>query len=162
MLEIETRIISTVKYDGDRNKYNFVVKNLLYDKEEKEVNTPAKNLNYGKSWKEGIKLKSQILLSKKETEYENLLTGKGRNVEYNIKLRTKTVEEVLDKIYREFRLRDWETNILGLGDNVVYSKENLRRDKIEAIIKKSMQSAGITGNVLMKKCKQNICLFYII
>ena len=75
VLEIETRIISTVKYDGDRNKYNFVVKNLLYDKEEKEVNTPAKNLNYGKSWKEGIKLKSQILLSKKETEYENLLTG---------------------------------------------------------------------------------------
>ena len=152
VLEIETRIISTVKYDGDRNKYNFVVKNLLYDKEEKEVNTPAKNLNYGKSWKEGIKLKSQILLSKKETEYENLLTGKGRNVEYNIKLRTKTVEEVLDKIYREFRLRDWETNILGLGDNVVYSKENLPpRDKIEAIIKKSMQSAGITGNVLIEE-----------
>ena len=58
----------------------------------------------------------------------------------------------MDKIYREFRLRDWETNILGLGDNVVYSKENLPpRDKIEAIIKKSMQSAGITGNVLIEE-----------
>lgn len=107
VLEIETRIISTVKYIGDRNKYNFTVKNLAYDKEEKEVNTETKKLNYTKSWEDGIKLKSQILSSKKETEYENLLTGKNRNIEYNIKLRTKTVNEVLDKIFHEFRLRDW-------------------------------------------------------
>ena len=144
VLEIETRIISTVKYIGDRNKYNFIVKNLAYDKEEKEVNTEAKELNYTKSWEDGIKLKSQILSSKKETEYENLLTGKIRNIEYDIKLRTKTVNEVLDKIFHEFRLRDWETKILGLGDDVVYSKENLPpRDKIEAIIRKSMETAGI-------------------
>jgi len=88
VLEIETRIISTVKYIGDRNKYNFTVKNLAYDKEEKEVNTEVKELNYTKSWEDGIKLKSQILSSKKETEYENLLTGKIRNIEYDIKLRT--------------------------------------------------------------------------
>lgn len=151
VLEIETRIISTVKYIGERNKYNFTVKNLAYDKKEKEVNTEAKELNYTKSWEDGIKLKSQILSSKKETEYENLLTGKIRNIEYNIKLRTKTVDEVLDKIFYEFRLRDWETKILGLGDNVVYSKKNLPpRDKIEAIIRKSMKTAGITGNVLIE------------
>lgn len=151
VLEIETRIISTVKYIGDRNKYNFTVKNLTYDKEEKEVNTEAKELNYTKSWEDGIKLKSQILSSKKETEYENLLTGKIRNIEYDIKLRTKTVDEVLDKIFHEFRLRDWETKILGLGDNVVYSKENLpSRGKIEAIIRKSMETAGITGDVLIE------------
>ncbi|MGP1443636.1 MAG: hypothetical protein ACTTJQ_06070, partial [Dialister pneumosintes] len=147
----ETRIISTVKYIGDRNKYNFTVKNLAYDKEEKEVNTEAKELNYTKAWEDGIKLKSQILSSKKETEYENLLTGKIRNIEYDIKLRTKTVNEVLDKIFHEFRLRDWETKILGLGDDVVYSKENLPpRDKIEAIIRKSMETAGITGDILIE------------
>lgn len=152
VLEIETRIISTVKYKGDRNKYNFTVKNLTYDKEEKEVNTEAGSLDYRKSWKDGIKLKSQILKSNKETEYENLLTGKRRNIEYNIKLRTKTVKEVLDKIYKEFSLRDWETRILGLGDDVVYSKENLPpRDKIEAIIRKSMESAGITGDILIEE-----------
>ena len=151
VLEIETRIISTVKYTSDRNKYNFTVKNLAYDKEEKEVNTEAKELNYRKSWEDGIKLKSQILSSKKETEYENLLTGKIRNIEYDIKLRTKTVDEVLNKIFHEFRLRDWETKILGLGDNVVYSKENLPpRDKIEAIIRKSMEIAGITGDILIE------------
>lgn len=152
VLEIETRIISTVKYNGDRNKYNFVVKNLSYDKEEKEINTDSTRLNYAKSWEEGIKLKSQILQSKKETEYENLLTGKSRNIEYNIKLRTKTINQVIDKIYHEFRLRDWETKILGLGDDVVYSKENLPpRDKIESIIRKSMKSAGITGDILIEE-----------
>ncbi|MDD3027642.1 MAG: DEAD/DEAH box helicase family protein [Erysipelotrichaceae bacterium] len=152
VLEIETRISSTVKYVGERNKYNFTVKNLVYDKEEKEVNTEAKGLNYTKSWEEGIKLKSQILSSSKETEYENLLTGQKRNIEYDIKLRTKTVNEVLDKIYKEFRLRDWETGILGLGDNVVYSKENLPpREKIEVIIRKSMKSAGIGGEYLIEE-----------
>ena len=152
VLEIETRIISTVKYIGDRNKYNFTVKNLAYDKGEKEVNTETKELNYTKSWEDGIKLKSQILSSKKETEYENLLTGKNRNIEYNIKLRTKTVDEILDKIFHEFMIRDWETKILGLGNNVVYSKENLPpRDKIEAIIRKSMKTAGITGDVLIEE-----------
>lgn len=152
ILEIETRIISTVKYEGDRNKHNFCVKNLIYDKEEKEVNTDTSNLNYTKSWDEGIRLKSQILESKKETEYENLLTGKNRNIEYNIKLRTKSVKEVLDKIFYEFRLRDWETKILGLGDDVVYSKENLPpRVKIESIIRKSMKNAGIEGDILIEE-----------
>lgn len=152
VLEIETRIVSTVKYSGNRNDYNFTVKNLIYDKEEKEVNTQARDLNYTKSWEEGIKLKSQILSSNMETEYENLVTGKQRNIQYNIKLRTKTVNEVLDKIYHEFRLRDWETSILGLGDNEVYSKENLPpREKIEAIIRKSMAIAGISGDILIEE-----------
>lgn len=151
VLEIETKIISTVKFEGDRNKYNFSVRNLLYDKEEKEVNTESKQLNYKKSWNQGIKLKSQILSSKKETEYENLLTGKNTNIKYDIKLRTKTVDEVLDKIYHEFRLRDWETEILGLGDEV-YSKDNLPpREKLKDIIRNSMQNAGIEGDILIEE-----------
>lgn len=152
VLELETKIISTVKYKGDRNKYNFIVKNLIYDKNEKEISSQSKELNYTRSWEEGIKLKSQILSSKKETEYQNLTTGIEKSIEYNIKLRTKTVDEVIDKIYNEFELRDWETNILGLGDDVVYSKENLPpRNKIQAIIKKSMDNAGITGNILIEE-----------
>lgn len=151
VLEIETRIISTVKYNGDRNKYNFTVKHLDYTKNEKEVTNETKGFDYSKTWENGIKLKSQILSSTKETDYENLLTGKITSTEYNIKLRTKTVDEVLDKIFHEFRLRDWETKILGLGDDVVYSKKNLpARDKIEAIIRKSMTTAGITGDILIE------------
>ena len=154
VLEIETRIISTVNFIGERNKYNFKVRNLLYDKEEKEINVEAaeKEMDYTNTWKDGIKLKSQILSSNKETEYENLLTGSRKNREYNIKLRTKTVSEVIDKIYREFSLRDWETGILGLGDNFVYTKENLPpRNKIEEIIRKSMNITGISGDLLIEE-----------
>ncbi len=154
VLEIETRIISTVKFTSERNKYNFTVKNLLYEKEEKEVSSEAtgKNLDYKNAWNEGIKLKSQILSANKETEYETLINGNKRSMTYNIKLRSKTIRDVIDKIYREFRLRDWETRILGLGDDEVYSKENLPpRDKIEQMIKKSMSKAGITGDVLIEE-----------
>ena len=58
---------------------------------------------------------------------------------------------MIDKIYHEFMLRDWEAEILGLGDEV-YSKDNLPpREKIEDIIKKSMNNAGIEGDVLIEE-----------
>lgn len=154
VLEIETRIVSTVKFKGERQKYNFTVKNLSYSKEEKEINTDSKGkkLDYGTAWKDGIKLKSQSLSANKETEYESLVNGDKRNINYNIKLRTKTIDEVVDKIYREFSMRDWETKIIGLGDNTVYSKENLPpKDKIEQIITKSMERAGIIGTSLIEE-----------
>lgn len=154
VLEIETRLKSTVKFRGERNKYNFTVKNLSYDKQEREIDIDSSksSMDYSNTWKDGIKLKSQVLTSKKETEYENLATSKSRSMNYDIKLRTKTVEEVIDKIYREFKLRDWETEILGLGDDTVYSKNKLPpRERIETIIRKSMDNAGITGDVLIEE-----------
>lgn len=155
VLEIETKLISSVKFDGERNKYNFVIRNLSYEKEEKEVvNTSSTpEFNYETVWNEGIKLKSQILSSSKETEYENLSTGVKRNAIYNLKLRTRTVDEVINKIYYEFSLRDWESNILGLGnDGIVYSKNNLPpKVKIEEIINKSMNKVGIEGNILIEE-----------
>ena len=46
-------------------------------------------------------------------------------------------------------IRDWEGGILGLGDDQVYSKENLpSKDKIIEIINKSMLKVGIKGNEL--------------
>lgn len=155
VLEIETKLRSTVKFTGKRNKFNFTVKNLSYDKEEREIaiDSSQGTMNYSNTWRDGIKLKSQVITSKKETEYENLLTSKTRNMSYNIKLRTKSIDEVINKIYREFRLRDWETEILGLGDDdKVYSKQNLPpREKIEIIIKKSMENAGIIGDILIEE-----------
>lgn len=154
VLEIETRLRSTVKFNGERNKYNFSVKNLSYDKEEREIDVDSSksSMDYSNTWHDGIKLKSQVITSKKETEYENLVTSKSRSMSYDIKLRTKTAEEVIDKIYREFRLRDWETEILGLGDDKVYSKKNLPpRERIEEIIQKSMDNAGIKGNILIEE-----------
>lgn len=154
MLEIEKKIVSTVKYEGDRNKYNFKVKNLSYERVEEEIETDSigATLDYSAVWNDGITLKSQILLSHNDIEYENLVAnGLKRTVSYDIKLRTKSINEVVDKIYREFRLRDWETSILGLGDDEVYSKDNLPpKEKLEKIIRKSMDKAGIKGDLLIE------------
>lgn len=154
VLEIEKRILSTVKFNGERNKYNFEIKNLSYEKEEVESETEAskKPLDYSVMWENGITLKSQILSSHNDTEYENLVNGKKRTISYDIKLRTHSVDQVIDKICREFRLRDWETCILGLGNDVVYSKENLPpKEKLDYIIRNSMKNAGIEGNLLIEE-----------
>jgi type III restriction enzyme len=154
VLEIENKIITTVKFEGDRNKYNFTMRNIDYDKEEKEVSSSAsiKPIDYSTSWNEGIKLKSQSIIDSKDTEYHSLTTGDVTYQNYNIKLRTNTVDEVVDKILREFRLRDWEGSILGLGDGTIYSKDNLPpREKIEEIIRKSMSKAGIIGDELVEE-----------
>lgn len=154
VLEIETKLISTVKFNGVRNKYNFELKNLIYDKEEKEIqtNSDGKEIDYSKTWNEGIKLKSQTLSTYKETEYEGLISGSKNIKMYDIKLRTKTISEVVNKILHEFRLRDWETKIIGLGDDDVYSKANLPpQEKIKAIIQKSMDNAGIEGDFLIEE-----------
>ena len=74
ILEIETRIISTVKYSGERTKYNFKVKSIDYTKEEIENfnNASTQTLDYSNTWKNGINLKSQLTEIKRKTEYENL------------------------------------------------------------------------------------------
>lgn len=154
VLEIEKKVISTVKYSGERNKYNFEIKNLSYEKEETETETEASgtSLDYGNVWKDGISLKSQKLSSHNEIEYENLLNGAKRTISYDIKLRTRSVDDVINKIYREFRLRDWETSILGLGDDEVYSKKHLPpKEKIETIIRTSMGKVGIEGDLLIEE-----------
>lgn len=153
VLEIEKKIVSTVKFVGDRNKYNFELKNLSYERveEETELDTIGSTLDYSAVWNDGITLKSQILSSHNDTEYENLVNGLKHTISYDIKLRTRSIDDVIDKIYREFRLRDWETSLLGLGDDEVYSKDNLPpRDKLEKIIRLSMDKAGITGDLLIE------------
>ena len=160
ILEIETRIISTVKYSGERTKYNFKVKSIDYTKEEIENfnNASTQTLDYSNTWKNGINLKSQLTEIKRKTEYENLLTTKINTRDYTLKLKTTSVNDVLNKIFKEFSLRDWESKIMGIGDdNAVYSKQNLPpRDVIEKIIRKSMINAGIDGNELIEENAQKI------
>ena len=160
ILEIETRIISTVKYSGERTKYNFKVKSIDYTKEEIENfnNASTQTLDYSNTWKNGINLKSQLTEIKRKTEYENLLTTKINTRDYILKLKTTSVNDVLNKIFKEFSLRDWESKIMGIGDdNAVYSKQNLPpRDVIEKIIRKSMFNAGIDGNELIEENAQKI------
>lgn len=159
VLEIETRIVSSVKFKGERNKHNFIIHNLPYEKEEIEEthDETIKPIDYSKAWNEGIKLVSQTESIEKQTSYESMAEGIVREERYDILYRTTSVDKIVNKILYEFKMRDWEGGILGLGDNEVYSKENLPpRSKIEEIIRKSMENVGIFGENLIEENAQRI------
>lgn len=159
VLEIETRIISSVRFKSERNQYHFVLRNLNYDKKEKEIEhiEKSKPLNYSNMWKGGITLISQTETAEKKTDYEDMFSGNVHSQEYIIKYRLKTVDEVIKKILDEFKMRDWEGGIFGLGDGVVYSKENLPSEgKIKSIILNSMQKVGIEGDKLIEANSQRV------
>lgn len=159
VLEIEKRLISSVKFQGQRNRYNFSIYNLSYIKKEKEIEHPEdeKNLDYSKSWNEGIKLISQPDGLKRKTYYESLSKGNLINREYNIDYKTIDVDEIVNKILSGFRTREWEGGILGLGDNEVYNKENMpTRDRIRELITNSMTLVGITGESLSEENSQRV------
>ncbi len=153
ILEIETRIYSEVLLDGERSKYNFEVYNLDYSRVEveKEHNRDKKVWNYSRIEREGIKLESQVEVVDKETVYESVIGGNTREKNYAIEYNTWTIEEILDKIYDEFKIRDWEGRVLQLGEDQ-YTKNNLPpRERIKEIIIKSMRKVGIKGNRLIEK-----------
>ena len=109
VLEIETRIFSEVIKNGDRAKYNFSVYNLDYTKEEVEVeHQPNPVVNYSRIEKEGIKLDSQVIQTEKGTSYESIGGKDVRDKNYVIEYGTWTVQEVVDRIYEEFEIRDWD------------------------------------------------------
>jgi len=153
ILEIETRIYSEVILEGERSKYHFEVYNLDYSKEEVEVEHKRDKeiYNYSRIEREGIKLESQVEIVDKETIYESVSGGSVREKNYAIEYNTWTIEEILDKIYDEFQIRDWEGRILQLGEDQ-YTKNNLPpRERIKEIITKSMRKVGIKGNRLVEK-----------
>jgi type III restriction enzyme len=159
VLEIETKIISSVKFNNERNKYNFILHHLNHEKVEIEEthDESIKHIDYSKAWNEGIKIVSQTDTVDKHTSYENLSVGDIREEKYKIKYKTKSINEIVNKIIHEFKTRDWEGGILGLGDNEVYSRENLPpKSKIEEIIRKSMDKVGIVGDYLIEENAQRI------
>lgn len=152
VLEIETRIISEAIKTGDRSKYHFDVYNLDYTKEEVEVeHKPNPVVNYSRIEKEGIKLDSQVIQTEKGTSYESIAGKDIRDKNYVIEYGTWTVQEVVDRIYEEFEIRDWEGRILQLGEDQ-YTQNNLPpKEKIRGIILKSMHNVGIKGDQIIEK-----------
>ena len=145
VLEIETRVTSKVLNDGDRNKYHFVLENIQYQTKTKEVEASAdgKTFDFSRLKKEGIALESQSLDIIKSTEYESVKAGgRPRMKEYALRLKTLTIDEVLDKLFDEFEQRDWEGRVLKLGEEE-YTKNKLPpRKEIYDLIKRSMEQRG--------------------
>lgn len=157
VLEIETRVYSEVLKNGERAKYNFIVHNLNYDKVQVEIEHNRKHeiYDFSRIEREGIKLESQVISTEKETSYESL-TGFIREKNYLIEYGTYSVDEIADKIYDEFSIRDWEGRILKLGKDK-YTQNNLPpREKIRKIIEKSMARVGINGDRLVLKNRDAI------
>lgn len=154
ILEIEMRLNSVPLTKGDRTQFHFEIHQINYDKEaiEKETKKQHQEFDYTKGY---IELQSQVEEAEKETEYTSLLgeiSSKNTLIHYN----TYTVDEIVNKIYNELKLREWEGNILKLPTGK-YSKENLPpKDEIKNIIRKSMDKVGIKGNRLIEKNKHKI------
>jgi len=154
ILEIEMRLVSSPLSKADRKKYHFEVHQIDYEKKaiEKESKKKTSEFDYTKGY---IKLQSQVEETVKEAEYTSLageISSKNTLIHYN----TYTVDEVVNKIFSELKLREWEGKILKLPTGI-YSKENLPpRDEIKSIIRKSMDKVGILGNRLIEKNKLNI------
>lgn len=145
VLEIETRVTSRVLNEGDRNKYHFDLENIQYQAktEEIEVSADGKTFDFSRLKKEGIALESQSLDVVKSTEYESVKAGERPRIkEYALRIKTLSIDEVLDKLFDEFEQRDWEGRVLKLGEEE-YTKEKLPpRKEIYSLIKKSMEQRG--------------------
>lgn len=150
ILEIENRINSEII--NTKEKYNFEVYNIDYKREEKEKKTKQNDVfDFSRLEKEGIKLESQVVKSEKGTVFESAIGNETRERNYVIENNVWTIDEVLDKIYDEFEMRDWEGRILKLGENE-YTQNNLPpRKRIEEIIKKSMTKVGNFDDLIIDK-----------
>lgn len=154
ILEIEMRLTSSPVSKGDRRKYHFEVHQINYEKEpiEKETKKKPQEFDYTKGY---IEIQSQIEETEKEAEYTSFggeVSSKNTLIQYN----TYTVEEIVNKIFSELKLRQWEGNILKLPTGK-YSKENLPpKDEIKTIIRNSMSRVGILGDRLIEKNKIKI------
>jgi type III restriction enzyme len=154
ILEIEMKLISTPITKGERSKLHFEVHQIDYKKEaiEKEAKKKLQEFDYTKGY---ILLQSQTEDIQKEAEYTDLygsVQSKNTLVHYN----TWTIDQVVNKIFDELKLREWEGKILKLPTGN-YSKENLPpRDEIKSIIRRSMDDAGIKGDRLVEANKMKI------
>jgi len=155
ILEIEMKLISCVIKKDGRSKYNFNLYNINYDKDqvEKESKREHKEFDYTKGY---IELIAQVEEAEKTTEYTDL-SGKIRSKNTLIGYNTYTVDEITNKIFDEFKTREWEGQILKLPEGSYTLKEDLPpKNEIKKIILKSMERRGIKGNRLTKKNKESI------
>lgn len=159
VLEIEKRVVSEVLTSWDRCKYNFEVYNLDYSKEEVEVELETKEnvMNFSRIFNEWIKLEAQVEEIEKWTVFETLWwTQSQREKNYLIEYATTSVDDIVDKIYSEFEMRDWEWKVLQLNQEQ-YTQNNLPpRGVIKEIIVKSMKKLWIKGERLIEKNKNHI------
>lgn len=159
VLEIEARVNSVAMTNGERSKYHFTVKNINYTTEQTTIEKGVSNspIDFSRLLTEGIALESQSVETEKGTTYDTVIGNTtSREKNYSIRNITFSIKEVVDKLYEEFEMREWEGKALKLGSDE-YTQNNLPpREIIENIIKLSMEKRGNKGDLIVEANKQKI------
>lgn len=153
ILEVDIKITSRVMMRGNRSKYNFELYNFDYKREETEVYTEDSGevFNFSRLEEVGIKLESQVLSQEKVSVFENFIYNTPREKNYIIEYKSRSIDEVVESLYREFEIRNWEGKVLKLT-NADYTQDNLPpKATIKEIIVKSMEKVGIKGDRINEK-----------
>jgi len=153
ILEIEMRLESHAILEESRSNFHFDLFNIDYDKVEKVVENTSEKKEF--NYKDYITLESSVVEIKQETTYTNLLSD-SKTKEYIIKHRMTPVKEIVDKIYHEFKTREWEGVTLKLAEGQYTKNELPPRKEIENLIKRSMERVGLDDNELNERNKRNI------
>ena len=154
ILELEMKLAAHPILEGERAKYHFTLYNINYDKTQEETSTTKITTVFDYS-KEEIKLAAQIDAYNPTTIFTNT-RAQEHAVEYRIEKELFSVESIVNKIYDEFRLREWKGVTLKLKDGD-YTKNNLPpKETIERLIRNSMASREISGDWLDKYNQQAI------
>src|SRR5690606_32353239 len=154
ILEIEKRLTSKVLMEGERSKHNFTVHHINYDKKPITIETTKDHTEFDYT-KGFIELQSQVEESEKETDYTDF-TGEINSKKTLIHYNTFSIDEVVNKIHNELKIRNWEGKILKLPTRN-NSKEKLpAKEEINNIIRNSMDKVGIKGNRLVEKNRNKI------
>lgn len=152
VLEIETRVTSNVITSGDRSEYHYSVKNINYSTEltEVEKTNETNTVDFTRLITEGIALESQSVEIEKGTTYETVFGNNSRERNYAIRNITWTIDEVVDKLFEEFEMREWEGKTLKLGEEEYTQNSLPPRETIEEIVKLSMTKRGNNGNEIIE------------
>lgn len=154
VLEIEMKLISNpLNEEQERAKYHFNLHNFSYEKTFEEVPTQeTKVFDYTKDF---IELTSQVSQYKTTTDFVNTV-NESKEVFYIIDKDMTPISKIVNKIYEEFRIREWEGITLKLKDGE-YTKNNLPpKETIERIIKNSMDRREIRGDELDRRNSQAV------
>lgn len=158
VLEIETRVQSTVILENSRSEFHFSVKNINYTTEQTEIEkiSESNSMDFTRLMTEGIALESQSVEIEKGTTYETVFGGNSRERNYAIRNVTRTIDEVVDKLFEEFELREWEGKTLKLGKDEYTQNSLPPRETIEKIVRISMEKRGNTGEEIIEANVQRI------
>ncbi|HNX14647.1 MAG TPA: DEAD/DEAH box helicase family protein [Oscillospiraceae bacterium] len=155
VLETEQVLTASIIGSGERSKYNFTVSNLNYEKElYEEIND-----EYGKEETfdidKPLDLITQREIIDKSTTYIDTQNN-TYNKNYQIKRETMTIEEIAEKIVKQYQRRNREATLRGIQEEVIYTdgKTELEKlptyDQIVDYIKKCMKLANIVGDNLIE------------